>query len=124
MKLMAAFALACGFVAAPMMTAGTASAVPGWCDGADCVPYVDRSAAQGDSCAQNTRYNFGLDASGNTLACSSRGQWIASPPLVGMRTLRSQCGEETGVAQSPDGVPMSCIEGAWTADYNVIFYGR
>jgi hypothetical protein len=124
MKLMAAVALACGFVAVPMMSASNASAIPGWCDGVDCVPYVDRTAAEGEPCVQNTRYNFGLDASGNTLACSSRSYWIASPPLVGMRTLRSQCGEEKGVAQSPDGVPLSCIDGAWTADYSATFYGR
>jgi hypothetical protein len=122
MKLMAAVALACGFVAAPMMSAGNASALPGTCDGADCVPYVERGAAAGDSCVQSTRYNFGLDAAGNTLACSSISQWIPSPPLVGMRTLRSLCGEEKGVAQSPDGVPLSCIEGAWTADYSATFY--
>jgi hypothetical protein len=123
MKLMAAVALACGFVA-PMMSTGSATALPGTCDGADCVPYVDRTAVQGEPCVQSTRYNFGLDAAGNTLACSSRSQWIASPPLVGMRTLRSLCGEDKGVAQSPDGVPMSCIDGAWTADYYVMFYGR
>jgi hypothetical protein len=122
MKLMAAVALAGGFVAAPMMGAPNASALPGTCDGADCVPYVDRTAVQGEPCVQNTRYNFGLDAAGNTLACNSRSTWIPSPPLVGMRTLRSLCGEEMGVAQSPDGVPLSCIEGAWTADYSVIFY--
>jgi hypothetical protein len=124
MKLMATVALACGFVAAPMVGAGTAAAVPGWCDGADCVPYVERGAAQGDSCVQNTRYNLGLDASGNTLVCGSRGAWLASPPLVGMRTLRSQCGEDTGIAQSPDGVTLSCIDGAWTADYSAPFYQR
>jgi hypothetical protein len=124
MKLMAAVALACGFVAAPMTSAASASASPGTCDGADCVPYVDGTAVQGGPCVQNTRYNFGMDAAGNTLACGSKSQWIASPPLVGMRTLRSLCGEEKGVAQSPDGVPLSCIDGAWTADYNVMFYGR
>jgi hypothetical protein len=124
MKLLAAAALACGFVVAPMVSSAIASAVPGWCDGADCVPYVDRGAVQGESCTQNTRYNFGIDAGGNTLACSSRSQWIASPPLVGMRTLRSLCGQETGVAQSPDGVPLSCIDGAWTADYSAVFYQR
>jgi hypothetical protein len=122
MKLIAAVALASGFIVAPMVAAGNASALPGTCDGADCVPYVDRGAAQGEPCTQSTRYNFGLDASGNTLACSSKSRWIPSPPLVGMRTLRSLCGEDKGVAQSPDGVPLSCLGGAWTADYSVIFY--
>jgi hypothetical protein len=124
MKLMAAVALACGFVAAPMMSGPTASAVPGWCDGADCVPYVDHSAAQGEPCVQSTRYNLGIDASGNTLVCASEGAWKTSPPLIGMRTLRSLCGSQYGVAQSPDGVTLSCVDGAWTADYSAPFFQR
>jgi hypothetical protein len=124
MKLTAAVALACGFVAAPMMTAGTGSATPASCDGADCVAYVNRSAVLGQPCVPSTRYNFGLDPSGNTLACGSEREWIPSAPLVGIRTLRSLCGEDTGVAQSPDGVPLSCIGGAWSADYRATFYGE
>jgi hypothetical protein len=122
MKLMAAVALACGFVAAPLMTASNSSGSPGYCDGTDCVPYLDRTAVEGEECVQNTRYNFGVDAAGNTLACSSRRVWIAAPPLVGIRTLRLPCGEDTGVAQSPDGVPLSCVGGAWSADYSWTFY--
>jgi hypothetical protein len=38
-----------------------------------------------------------------------------------VHTLRSLCGVDTGVAQSPDGVPLSCIGGAWSADYRVPF---
>jgi hypothetical protein len=123
MKLMAAVALGCGFIAAPMAAATTASAYPEACDGTDvaCVPYIERGAALGDSCVQNTRYNLALSASGGTLACSANGKWIASPPLVGMRTPRSLCGEDKGVALTPDGVTLSCIGGAWTADYRVPF---
>jgi hypothetical protein len=118
---MAAVALGCGFIAAPMVGAAGASASPGVCDGAACVAYVERGAVLGDTCVQNTRYNFGLTASGATLACNASGKWQASPPLVGVRTLRSLCGEDKGVAQSPDGQPLSCIGGAWTADYTVPF---
>ena len=123
MRLMAAVALGCGFIAAPMVGAAGASASPGPCDGTGtaCVPYVDRGAALGQFCSQNTRYNLGLDASGATLACGSKGQWIASPQLVGIRIPRSQCGEDKGVALTPDGVTLSCIGGAWTADYSVPF---
>jgi hypothetical protein len=120
---MAAAALACGFVAAPLFTAANAPASPGYCDGADCVPYVDRTAEEGTGCAQNTRYNFGIDPSGTTLACNSRSTWIASPPLVGIRTNRLPCGDTVGVAQTPDGFPLSCKDGAWTQDFTVIFYG-
>jgi len=122
MKILAAVALACGFAAAPTVIVANASASPGYCDGADCVPYLTRTAVAGEHCVQNTRYNFGIDASGNTLACSSKSTWIAAPPLVGVRTLRLPCGDETGVAQSPDGVPLSCIGGAWTSDYSWTFY--
>jgi hypothetical protein len=38
-----------------------------------------------------------------------------------VRTLRAQCGQDKGVAQSPDGVPLSCIGGAWSDDYTVPF---
>ncbi|MCV6980090.1 hypothetical protein H7I53_07610 [Mycolicibacterium pulveris] len=122
MRLMAAVAMACAFVAAPLTAAPTAPALPQVCDGAGCVPYVDHTAVKGEHCVQNTRYNFGMDAAGNTLACSSRSVWIESPPLVGVRPIRLPCGEDTGVAQSPDGVPLSCIGGAWTSDYSVPFY--
>jgi hypothetical protein len=120
---MAAVALGCGFIAAPMVSATTASAYPVSCDGTDvaCVPYIERGAVLGDACVQSTRYNLGLDAKGATLACSARGQWIASPPLIGIRTLRSLCGEDKGVALTADGVTMSCVGGAWTADYRVPF---
>jgi hypothetical protein len=118
---MAAVALGCGFIAAPMVSAASVSASPGTCDGAACVTYVERGAVLGDPCVQNTKYNLGLDASGATLACNAQGKWIASPPLVGVRTLRSLCGEDNGVAMSPAGVTLSCIGGAWSPDYTVPF---
>ncbi|MGV0849472.1 hypothetical protein [Mycolicibacterium phlei] len=121
MRLIAAAALACGFVAAPMVTAATAPAAPGYCDGAACVPYLDRTAVAGAPCTPNTRYIFGLDAAGNTLACSGNRAWVASTPLVGIRTNRLPCGDETGVAQSPDGIPLSCKDGAWSPDYTMTF---
>ncbi|WNG87276.1 hypothetical protein C6A87_026540 [Mycobacterium sp. ITM-2016-00317] len=124
MKWMAAWAIA-GVLAAPLTVsvAGPASATPSTCDGAGCVPFVAHDAQLGERCNQKTRYNFGLDGSGNTLACNSKSQWVSFPPLVGVRTLRSVCGDATGVAQSPDGVPLKCDRGAWSADYWVMFYG-
>src|SRR5215210_8852574 len=75
MKLMAAVALGCGFIAAPMMSATSASAYPVTCNGTDmaCVPYIERGAVLGDTCVQNTRYNLALDPSGATLACGAQG---------------------------------------------------
>jgi len=123
MKLMAALALGCAFIAAPVVSATSASANPVTCDGTDiaCVPYIERGAVLGNSCVQNTRYNLALDASGGTLACGAQGKWIASPPLVGTRTNRAVCGDDKGVALTADGVTMSCIGGAWTPDYRVPF---
>lgn len=127
MKLMATAAIVGGLLAAPLgglgIGAGTASATPTTCDGADCVPYVDHGAQLGAQCNQTTRYNFGMDASGNTLACNSKSQWVSFAPLIGVRTLRSPCTETSGAAQSPDGVPLKCDGGAWNADYWVMFYG-
>ncbi len=127
MKLMAAAAIAGGFLAAPLVGLGigapAASATPSTCDSAACVPYVDHDAQLGALCNQSTRYNFGMDASGNTLACSSKSQWVSFAPLIGVRTLRSPCGETSSAAQSPDGVPLKCDGGAWSADYGVMFYG-
>ncbi len=119
---MAAVALGCGVVAAPMIVAGTASASPMTCDGAGCVTYIHRDAAEGAPCEPNTRYNFGLDASGNTLACSSSRKWISSPPLVGIRVAGTQCGGETGMAQAPDGLPLSCTGGFWRPDWRAAVY--
>lgn len=124
MRLMAAVAIAGGVLAAPLagLGIGAASATPSTCDGAGCVPYVRTDVQLGGHCTQNTRYNFGSDASGNTLACNSKSTWISSPQLIGVRTLRSPC-DSSGVAQSPDGVPLKCDGGAWSPDYWTMFYG-
>ena len=105
-----------------MLATPSASGSPGYCDGTGCIPYLDRTAVAGEHCVPNTRYNLGLDAAGNTLACGSRMQWIAAPALVGVRTLRLPCGEDKGLAMTPDGVTMSCVGGAWSADYSWTFY--
>lgn len=122
MKYLASVVLASGLAAASLVSVNVAAALPGACDGAACVPYVALGVNRGDSCVQATRYNFGRDSSGRTLACNTRGQWTASAPLVGVRLLRSPCGANTGVAQTPDGVPLRCVAGAWSADYHVVLY--
>jgi hypothetical protein len=121
MKLIAVLALACGFAAAPMLAATPASGSPS-CDGADCVPYVDRNVVQGARCVFGTRYVFGLDSSGNTLVCNSENEWVASAPLIGVRTLGAPCDGSVGAAQTPDGIPMACISGGWRGDYSKTMY--
>ena len=126
MKLIAAAALAGALLTAPSVVFGSglpsASATPTVCDGLDCVPYVKRGVQAGERCNQSTRFNFGVDASGNTLQCSSRSKWIAWSPLVGVRTLRSACDQPSTAAQTPDGYVLACIDGVWTGDHTGTFY--
>lgn len=123
MKLMAALVLACGVTTAPMMFAGTAAALPGTCDGAACVPYVDRNIAPAEPCQFKSRYPFGLDATGNTFVCTATNRWVPVAPLIGVRTLRAPCDEKVpGTAQTPAGQLMNCQGQAWTAYNDVLYY--
>jgi hypothetical protein len=123
MRLRAVLALACGFIAAPVVAAGHASADPASCDGAGCVPYVAHNVTQGAECSVRTRYDFGVDSSGATFLCDSDNKWAASKQLIGVRTLGAPCDGSGGAAQSPDGIPMTCPgQGqGWLADYSVIY---
>lgn len=121
MRLVAALALAGGFVGAPLVTAVPASALP--CDGANCVPYVEHGINPADTCVSDgNRYLFGLDASGDTYACTMQQRWAPQPPLVGVRMSRQPCGQSKGVAQSPDGTYLRCIDGGWTADFTPFYF--
>jgi hypothetical protein len=128
MKLVGVVALASAVIAAPLIVAGSASALPAsWCDGAGCVPGVPHDATEGASCIYGTRWDFGLNASGaTTFLCSSRNQWVPTKPLVGVRPLGAPCNaaQDKGSAQSPDGIPMTCNGTAWLADYTDIFYSK
>jgi hypothetical protein len=121
MRILAALALAGGLIAVPAATAGAAPPST-TCDGAGCVSYVNRGVELGGPCNGGTRWVYGLDASGNTLRCGTPNTWRASGPLVGVRTNSSSCEGESGVAQSPDGLPLSCIDGRWRHDFNPSFY--
>jgi hypothetical protein len=123
MKLMAAVVLACGVTAAPMMTAATASALPGTCDGVDCVPYVKRNIVPTDPCQFKSRYPFGLDGTGNTFVCAATNKWVPVAPLLGVRTLRAPCDEKVpGTAQTPIGQMVNCEAAAWTPYNDVLYY--
>ncbi len=124
MKLMAVLALACGFTAAPMVAVGTASALPGTCDGAECVPYVDHNVDPAAPCVFNSRYPFGLDAKGGTFLCTAENKWVTAAPLIGVRTLRAGCdaSQQGKAAQSVDGQPMICDGTAWAARLSPLYY--
>lgn len=123
MKLLGVLVLTCGFLAAPVMVAGNATATPAWCDGAGCVPYVAHNVTDGSPCVFRTRYDLGLDpASGNTLICTSVQKWARFKPLIGVRTETAPCDASNGAAQSPDGIPMDCVDQGWRPDYTEMFY--
>lgn len=125
MKLVAALALAAGAVAAPLVSAPVVSAAPppaGPCDGAQCVPSVDHNIDASGSCVPTTRWVFGLDASGTAYVCTAQRQWAQQAPLVGVRLSRQPCGDAKGVAQSPDGIFLSCIDGGWTPDFTPFYF--
>ncbi len=122
MKPMTVLALTCGFIAAPVIAAGTASGSPSSCDGAGCVPHVAQNVREGTPCVYRTRYDYGVDPStGNTLLCAAVGKWTPARPLVGVRPLAAPCDGSNGAAQSPDGIPMTCNGTGWVADYTEIF---
>jgi hypothetical protein len=125
MKLTTVLALAGGFIAAPVIAAGNASGSPSSCDGPDCVPGVVHNAAQGAPCISATRYDFGLDSSSSsTFVCSLTGKWVRTKPLIGVRLSSEPCYGNGGAAQSPDGIPMTCIGLAWAPNFNDIFYTK
>jgi hypothetical protein len=81
---------------------------------ADDVPGIDDDAVLGASCDSYDRYIFGRGPSGEPLACvasgGTSGEWVASAPLVGVRSVGAACdSESSGVAQSPDGLGLVCV---------------
>jgi hypothetical protein len=111
MRFIAIPVLACGLITAAIAPALTASGSP--CNGGECVPNVTQNVVPNGSCVPRSRYDFGVDSVGNAFVWLSIGSWTAAPPLVGVRTLGSRCSGQLS-AQSPDGIAMLCMNGAWT----------
>jgi len=124
MKLVTVLALAGGIAAAPLITAGNATADPiSSCDGVGCVPGVVHNASLGAPCISGDRYVYGVDAN-NTYICSLKGQWVPSKPLIGVRPLAGPCDGSPVAAQSPDGIPMACNGTGWAYNFNEIYYSK
>ena len=101
--------------------ASPAAASP--CNSADCVPYVDRNIDPSESCVSGgSRFLFGLDASGNNYLCNAQRTWVPQPPLVGVRTNGAPCDGSTGVAQTPDGLVLTCQDAGWEPDFTAFYY--
>jgi hypothetical protein len=114
----AASAIACGLITAPIPLAGQAS---GACDALACVPNVARNVAEGAPCAPRPSFVFGVDSDLRTLICASQGVWVRVGPLVGEREVTMPCDRAGDTAQQPlagndlqllrtPGVPLRCAE--------------
>ena len=97
--------LAGGLIAAPITSAGTASA---FCDAADCVPNVTRNVAEGMPCVPRPLYDFGLDSNSRTLVCATTGAWSPAGSLVGLREVALPCDAISESAQDSNGIPLIC----------------
>jgi hypothetical protein len=120
-------AVAGGFAAAPANADpdDDVSMPPSSCDGAGCVPSVQHNAAPGAHCLPNTRWDFGMDpASTKTFVCAMWNEWVQTKPLVGVRPEGAPCSGNPGVAQSPEGIPLSCDGQGWRQDYNDIYFKK
>ncbi|WP_299559752.1 hypothetical protein [uncultured Mycolicibacterium sp.] len=119
MRFVTVLALAGGLLTAPVVAAAPAAA----CDDAGCVPYVARGIDPGAHCDnRGIRYIFGISTAGHTYVCNSTNEWAAVDPLVGVRAQGQPCGEARGSAQSLDGLPLSCQNGAWLPDYSKVYW--
>jgi hypothetical protein len=124
MRLVTVLALAGGFAAAPVITAGHGWAWPASsCDGVECVPGVVHNASLGAPCTSGDRFVFGVDAT-STYVCSLKGQWVPSKPLIGVRPFGGPCDGNPNAAQSPDGIPMACNGTGWVYNFNDIYYAK
>lgn len=108
----AASAIIAGMLTAPQTNAG-----PQTCNDAFCVPGINPHAVLGAPCDNTSYYVFGVDARngwGRLVFCGSprryEPRWFRSPPMVGIRDENSSCvGYLKNVAQSPDGLFLSCV---------------
>lgn len=109
------FAIAAGVV---VLTAGVlappAAAGPTVCDYPSCTPGITPGVVLGASCDNTTYYVFGVTSWGRLLFCGSPRRygprWFRSPPMAGVKDENSNCGGyETYVAQSPDGMFLTCL---------------
>ena len=86
------------------------------CNDAFCTPGITPGVELGAPCGDTGYYVFGVDTRNNwgrLLFCGSprryEPRYFRSPPMVGVKEFNSNCsGNETYVAQAPDGLFLSC----------------
>lgn len=101
------------------LTSGTVSSTPAHaepssCDNPSCVPGIKPGVVLGSYCADTSNYVFGTTSWGRLVFCGSprryEPRYFRSPSMAGVRALDSDCtGFENQVAQSPEGLFLSCI---------------
>lgn len=76
---------------------------------ADAVPGM-RHAEFGEACGDSEHFIFAISGTEQMLACRGQpGRYELSAPVIGVRTPDAPCDEE-GLAQSPDGSPLMCLD--------------
>ncbi|MGE0219894.1 hypothetical protein [Mycolicibacterium sp.] len=98
---------------AGLLTAAPAAAQPVSCGDPSCTPGIRPAVVLGAPCADTARYVFGTTSWGRLVFCGSprryEPRYFRSPSMAGVKELDASCaGYENWVAQSPDGLFLSC----------------
>jgi hypothetical protein len=107
------FATGSVIVGAAMWFSPTAAAGPGSCDDPHCVPGIAAGIDLGAPCENTTTFVFGTTSWGRLVFCGSprryEPRYFRSPPMRGVKDESTSCeGFQNAVAQSPDGLFLSC----------------
>ena len=96
-----------------LCTAAPGAAQPASCDDPFCTPGIRPAVVLGAPCADTANYVFGTTSWGRLVFCGSprryEPRYFRSPSMAGVKVLDSSCaGYENWVAQSPDGLLLTC----------------
>ncbi len=105
---------AVAFLAAGVLTPGSATAEPTECNDPFCVPGITPGVVLGAYCSDTTHFVFGTTSWGRLVFCGSprryEPRYFRSPPMHGIKDENASCpGFENAVAQAPDGLFLSCV---------------
>ncbi|ADU00521.1 hypothetical protein [Mycolicibacterium gilvum] len=100
-------------LAAGLWTSAPGAAQPPDCDDAFCTPGITPAVVLGAPCGDTANYVFGTTSWGRLVFCGSprryEPRYFRSPSMAGVKALDANCaGYENWVAQSPEGLFLSC----------------
>jgi hypothetical protein len=103
-----------GVAVATSLNAAPAVADPSNCHVPSCVPGIRGGVVLGAPCDNTSHYVFGTTSWGRLVFCGSprryAPRYFRSPPMLGVKEENSPChGDDFSVAQSPDGLFLSCV---------------